>query len=105
MFFVEVTGVGLAPRSQSPQADSMVLFGDFCNFLCIKKTKKKKLFQNDLNECIFVDVQVMEECEQGRFLCWSAKASGGLFFFFFLSFMLVVFTFFFVDFCTEPFTS
>lgn len=28
--------------------------GAFCNFLCTKKKKKK--FQNDLNECIFVYV-------------------------------------------------
>lgn len=40
--FVEVTGPGLAscPPPRSPQADSMVLFGAFCNFLCTKKKKK-----------------------------------------------------------------
>lgn len=54
--FVEVTSSGLAsyPQPGSPQADSMVLFGAFCNF-CVQK-KEKKLFQNDLNECIFVYV-------------------------------------------------
>lgn len=51
--FVEVTGSGLAsyPQPRSPQADSMVLFGAFCNF-CVQKKKRKNLFQNDLNECI-----------------------------------------------------
>lgn len=33
--FVEVTG------SRSPQADSMVLFGAFCNFLCTRRKKTK----------------------------------------------------------------
>lgn len=79
----------------------MVLFGDFCNFLCIrKKKKKKKLFQNDLNECIFV-----VECEQGRLLCWSAKASGGLLFYFvsFVSFMSFEVFFFFLTFVLSLF--
>lgn len=41
--FVEVTSAGLAsyPQPASPQADSMVLFGAFCNF-CVQKKKKKK---------------------------------------------------------------
>lgn len=34
----------------------MVLFGAFVIFLCTKKKEEKKLFQNDLNECIFVYV-------------------------------------------------
>lgn len=34
--FVEVTG------SRSPQADSMVLFGAFCNFLCTRRKKQQK---------------------------------------------------------------
>lgn len=38
--FVEVTASWASPREQSPQADSMVLFGAFCNFLCIKNEKK-----------------------------------------------------------------
>lgn len=40
--FVEVTSSGLAscPQPGSPQADSMVLFGAFCNF-CVQKKKKK----------------------------------------------------------------
>lgn len=40
--FVEVTGSGLAsyPQPGSPQADSMVLFGAFCNF-CVQKKEKK----------------------------------------------------------------
>lgn len=40
--FVEVTSSGLAsyPQPASPQADSMVLFGAFCNF-CVQKKKKK----------------------------------------------------------------
>lgn len=72
--FVEVTSSGLAsyPQPGSPQADSMVLFGAFCNFLCTKKIRKK-LFQNDLNECIFVYVhekEAIQKCEQGRLLCW-----------------------------------
>lgn len=71
---MEVTSSGLAsyPQPGSPQADSMVLFGAFCNFLCTKKIRKK-LFQNDLNECIFVYVhekEAIQKCEQGRLLCW-----------------------------------
>lgn len=40
--FVEVTGSGSAscPQPRSPQADSMVLFGAFCNF-CVQKKKKE----------------------------------------------------------------
>lgn len=34
--FVEVTG------RRSPQADSMVLFGAFCNFLCTRRKKEKR---------------------------------------------------------------
>lgn len=55
--FVEATSCRdseLPRQPESPQADSMVLFGAFCNF-CVQK-RKKNLFQNDLNECIFVYV-------------------------------------------------
>lgn len=41
--------------------------GAFCNFLCTKK-----MFQNDLNECIFVYVhgnEAIQKREQGR-VCW-----------------------------------
>lgn len=56
----------------------MVLFGAFCNFLCTKKIRKK-LFQNDLNECIFVYVhekEAIQKCEQGRLLCWIRRESS-----------------------------
>lgn len=88
---MEVTGPGLAsyPPPRSLQADSMVLFGAFCNFLCTKK-RKKNLFQNDLNECIFVYVhenEAIQKCEQGRLLCWKRRefsVFGGLLCLFFL---------------------
>lgn len=49
----------------------MVLFGAFVIFLCTKKKEEKKLFQNDLNECIFVYVhgekkKAIQKCEQSR---------------------------------------
>ncbi len=114
--FVEVTSSGLAsyPQPASPQADSMVLFGAFCNF-CVQK-KKKKLFQNDLNECIFVYVHekwsdtevwtgtssVLEKT--GKLVCLVAFC---VFFFCFVFFLIifVFFHFFYFYFFTEPFTS
>lgn len=106
--FVEVTGPGLAsyPPPRSPQADSMVLFGAFCNFLCTRKKKKKKnLFQNDLNECIFVYVhenEAIQKCEQGRLLCWKRRefsVFGGLLCLFFSVFFLGFFLFCFFFLC------
>lgn len=67
------------------------------------KKKKKNLFQNDLNECIFVYVhenEAIQKCEQGRLLCWKRRefsVFGGLlclFFFWFLSFLFVLSLFF-----------
>lgn len=101
---MEVTGSGSAscPRPRSPQADSMVLFGAFCNF-CVQK-KKKKLFQNDLNECIFVYVhesEAIRTCDPGRLLCWKRRESlcvwwpsmSFSFGFFFVFHFFLIFTF------------
>lgn len=44
----------------------MVLFEAFCNFFVRKKKQeRKKMFQNDLNECIFVYVHEKKVCILG----------------------------------------
>lgn len=57
------------PTVKSPQADSMVLFGAFCNFYVQKKKKKKKPVPKWLEWmyfCLCTCKNAIQKCEQGH---------------------------------------
>lgn len=113
--FVEVTSSGIAsyPKAGSPQADSMVLFGAFCNFCVQKKEKKNCSKMTWMNVFLFmymkmkryrrVNRDVFCAGKDGKVKCVWWPSVFLLLLFFVVSFVLVLLFFFF--FFTEPFTS
>lgn len=99
--FVEVTGSGLAsyPQPGSPQADSMVLFGAFCNFCVQKKEKKNCSKMTWMNVFLFMYMKMKRYRSVNRDVFCAGKDGkvsvfGGLLCLFLLCFLFLSFIFF-----------